>query len=266
MGRDAIKVALKDRIMSPDLDLSIVQAIQACAQYKSFRPSRLNVLLQPITRQHPFELLVGDYLSMLPGKGRYHTIGLYLNTFLQHMWVFKYKTVGTAKTTINTVSMVTKAYVVPEMFMTDGGSHFNNVAVWEYCDANRIKQHIMPAYSPWVNGLVEGSNKILLHILKQLCMLDVREQANTEGWEKLPRHWPDHLNDVVKALNHCILPTLKHSPKELLLGIAINTSRTEPEDATGELSMDEATIHKVYMVQQCLDGYKATVKHMITCK
>jgi transposase InsO family protein len=203
---------------------------------------------------------------MPPGKGRYHTIGLYLNTFLQHMWAFKYKTAGTVKMTIDMVSMVTKAYVTPEMFMTDGGSHFNNAAVWEYCNANGIKQHITLAYSPWVNGLVEGLNKILLHILKQLCALDMGEQGNTEGWEKLPRHWPDHLDDVVKALNHHILPMLKHSPKELLQVIAINTLRTESEDTTGELSVDEAMIHMAYMAQQHLDGYEAMVKHVITHK
>jgi hypothetical protein len=119
---------------------------------------------------------------MLPGKGGYHTIGLYLDVFLQHMWVFKYKTAGTVKTMIDAVSMVTKAYIMPEMFMMDGGSHFNNGVVQEYCEANRIKQHIMLVYSPWVNGLVEGSNKILLHILKRLCALEVGEQDNTEGW------------------------------------------------------------------------------------
>jgi hypothetical protein len=126
---------------------------------------------------------------------------------------------------------------------------------WEYCEANRIKQHITPAYLPWVNGLVEGPNKILLHVLKWLCALDVGEQDNTEGWEKLPKHWLDHLNDAVKALNHCILPTLKFSPKELLLGVTVNTPRTEPEEAVVEPSADKATIHMSYAVQQCLDGY-----------
>jgi hypothetical protein len=129
MRQDGIKIALKNRITSPDLDLSIVWAIQACTQCKSFRPSRLNVLLQPITRWHPFKLLVGDYLSMPPGKGGYHTIGFYLDTFSQHMWAFKYKAAGTAKTTINMVSTVAKVYITPEMFMMDGGSYFNNTVV-----------------------------------------------------------------------------------------------------------------------------------------
>jgi hypothetical protein len=49
MGRDGVKIALKDAISSPDLDLSIMKAIQACAQCKNFGPSQLNALLQPIT-------------------------------------------------------------------------------------------------------------------------------------------------------------------------------------------------------------------------
>ena len=71
---------------------------------------------------------------------------------------------------------------------------------------------------------------------------------------------------MVKALNHCILLALKFSPKELLLGIVVNTPRTEPEEATAELNMDEAAIHMAYMAQQHLDGYEATVKHAITHK
>jgi hypothetical protein len=72
---------------------------------------------------------VGDYLSMPPRKGGYHTVGLYLNTFLQHVWAFKYKTAGTAKTTLDVLNTITKAFITPETFMTDGGSHFNNLAV-----------------------------------------------------------------------------------------------------------------------------------------
>jgi hypothetical protein len=182
------------------------------------------------------------------------------------MWAFKYKMAGTVKAMINMISTVTKTYIVPETFMMDGGSHFNNMAVWEYCDANGIKQHITLAYSPWVNSLVEGSNKILLHVLKWLCAPEVGEQDNVEGWEKLPKHWLDHLDDAIKALNHHILLALKFSPKELLLGIAMNMPRMKPKEATVELSMGEAAVHMAYVAQQRLDGYEATVKHAITRK
>jgi transposase InsO family protein len=183
MGRDAVKVALMDQITSPDLDLSIIKAIQACAQCKNFGPTRLNALLQPITWQHPFELLVGDYLSMPPGKGGYHTIALYLDTFSQHVWAFKYKTAGMVRTTVDVLSTITKAFIAPETFMTDGGMHFDNSKVREFCETNQCKHHVTPAYSPWVNGLVEGTNKILLHIMKRLCAPELGEDNSTDGWD-----------------------------------------------------------------------------------
>jgi hypothetical protein len=148
MGRDAIKITLTDRITSPDLDLSILTANKACSQCKSFRPQQLNALLQPITHHHPFELMVDNYLLMPVGKGGYHTITLYLDTFSQHIWVFKHKTAGMAKTTMDMLSMISKMFITPKAFMSDGGSHFNNNVVWEFCDNSRCKHHITPAYSP----------------------------------------------------------------------------------------------------------------------
>ena len=67
--RDLVKIALLDRIHSPGLNESIMKAIIECARCKNFGGTNLHALLQPITRRHPFELLVGDYLSMPPGKG-----------------------------------------------------------------------------------------------------------------------------------------------------------------------------------------------------
>lgn len=40
--------------------------------------------MEPITCQHPFELLVGDYLTLPKAKG-FHTVGVYLDTFSQHV-------------------------------------------------------------------------------------------------------------------------------------------------------------------------------------
>jgi hypothetical protein len=141
-------------------------------------------------------------------------------------------------------------FIAPETFMMDRGSHFNNLAVWEFCNANGCKHHIIPVYSPWVNGLVEGNNKILLHMLKWLCTLEVGETEGEGRWKKLPKSWPNYLEEAIKALNHWILPTLKFSPKELLLGIAINTPKLELEQATTEPSIEAAAIHMAYAAQQ----------------
>ena len=71
--RDSIKISLLDKIHSPKLNQSIIKAILDCARCKNFGSMHLHALLQPIMRRHPFELLVGDYLSLPVGKGGYHT-------------------------------------------------------------------------------------------------------------------------------------------------------------------------------------------------
>ena len=163
--RNFIKIMLLDRIHSPKLDRSIMTAISDCAKCKNFGSMHLNALLQLITHRHPFELLVGDYLSMPTGKGGYHTVGLYLDTCSQHVWGDKFKTAGTGKTTIKSLTNIYENFALAETFMSDGGRHFHNTEVKEFCNKWGGKHHIVAAYSPWINGLVEGTNKILLYIL-----------------------------------------------------------------------------------------------------
>jgi hypothetical protein len=109
---------------------------------------------------------VSDYLVLPKGKGGYSTLGVYLDVFLQHTWVFKYKMAGCTKTTMNSLNSIFNTFTPSETFMTDGRKHFNNNAVQALCEARQCKLHIVAAYSPWVNGLVEGMNKLLLHVLK----------------------------------------------------------------------------------------------------
>jgi hypothetical protein len=124
------------------------------------------------------------------------------------------------------------------------------------------------AYSLWVNGLVEGTNKLLLHILKKLYtpnMEEDREQQET-SWDKLPVTWLDHLDDVVHALNHHEILALKFSPKELLLGLMANTLRTLVEDSASTLRQSDVLTQMVYVEQQCLDSYEETVHHALKRK
>jgi hypothetical protein len=64
--------------------------------------------------------------------------------------------------------------------MADRSKHFNNEAVWTFCEARKCKLHIVAVYSPWVNGLVEETNKLLLHVLKHLCTPDLGENQSQE--------------------------------------------------------------------------------------
>ena len=112
---------------------------------------------------------------MPPGKGGYHTIGLYLDTFTQHVWGFKFKTAGTGRTTVKSLEEIYSGFAPVEVFMSDGGKHFKNNEVHQCCEKWGSKHHVVAAYSPWVNGLVEGTNKILLYVLARLCAPEVGE-------------------------------------------------------------------------------------------
>jgi transposase InsO family protein len=230
--RDSIKKSLLDKIWSPGLDASIVKAITNCGICKNFGPTHLHSLLSPITRRHPLELLVRDYLSLPTGKGGYHTVGLYLDTYSQHVFRYKYKTAGSAKTTTDSLSKTFLAFAPWETFMSDGGKHFDNKEVRELCDKCGTKTHVIAAYSPWINGLIEGTNKLFLHILERLCAPDLdEEEAGSITLDDLPKQWPDHFDEAIRILNWRLLPALMFSPKELMLGLVINKKPTDPNQA-----------------------------------
>ena len=265
--RDSVKKSLLDRIWSPRLDASIVNGITNCGTCKNFGGTYLHALLNPITRRHPLELLVGDYLSLPTGKGGYHTVGLYLDTFSQHVFGYRYKTAGSAKTTIDSLNRTFSAFAPWETFMSDGGKHFDNREVGELCEKWGTKTHIVAAYSPWVNRLVEGTNKLFLHILKRLCAPNLDdEDIGKIASEDIPKHWPDHFEEAIKIPNWRLLPALKFSPKELMLGLVINTKPTNLDNSTLPTTEADTALQMAYVAQQRLDGYAEVVAHAIKRK
>jgi hypothetical protein len=106
--------------------------------------------------------------------------------------------------------------------MVDGGSHFDCVEVHDYCKSIGSKLHVVVAYAPWLNGLLEGSNRIFLNTLKRLCTPGLGEDDyENMALKDLPSNWPEYLNIAIKHLNDQILPSLKYSPNELLLGLIV---------------------------------------------
>jgi hypothetical protein len=81
MDRDHIRTQLLNKIYSPLLDASISMAILECGRCKNFGNMHVHALLTPITHRKPFELLVGDYLSLPVGKGGFTKVGLYADVF-----------------------------------------------------------------------------------------------------------------------------------------------------------------------------------------
>ena len=210
---------------------------------------------------------MGDYLSLPVGKGGYHTVGIYLDTCSQHVWGYKFKTHRTATTTNRSLDDIFHSFMPPEVFMADGGKHFKNHEVADNCVRWGTRLHTVVAYSPWVNGLVEGTNKLLLYVLARLCVPEAGEDGwQTTTWDKLPATWPDHFDKAIRILNWRILPALKFCPKEILLGLVVNTVKTPMEVSSSFLPPSDIDTHMTYAVQQRLDGYAEAVHHAVRRK
>ena len=125
----------------------------------------------------------------------------------------------------------------------------------------------MAAYSPWINGLVEGTNKILLYILARLCAPEVGEDRwQSMSWDDLPKAWPDYFDEAIQVLNWRILPALKFSPKELLLNLIVNTTPTPLDVSASMPAPQDFGTHMAYATQQQLDGYSEAIRHAMDSK
>ena len=125
----------------------------------------------------------------------------------------------------------------------------------------------MVVYTPWLNRLLEGSNGILLNALKQLCAPGLGEDDYKKmALKDIPSNWPEYLDIAIKHLNDRILPSLKYSPNELLLGLIVNSRRTDSPEDVRPPTEQEVALHLALVEQQRLDGYSATVDHAIKCK
>jgi transposase InsO family protein len=239
---ESTKLKISDRYFWPGMDTDCRQVMLECPRCKSFGPTTLNSLLQPIRRTQPFSLVAGDYLSLPLGKGGYKNVGLYVDVFSHHVWATKLKIAGSAKTTIESLRKIFQEFAVPEAFMADGGSHFKNHVVDEFCEANNVKHTTTPSYSPWVNGLIEGSNKILLNILRRLCAPDHDTAEGDVDPKDIPSNWPEHLDEAIRQMNDRILVALKCTPRELLFGRSFTPEILSPLTLTPTTPTD-ADIH-----------------------
>jgi transposase InsO family protein len=194
---DLVKLKLRDRFFWPGLDVDCRQACLECPHCKNFGPTTMTALLQPIRRVQPFQLVPGDYLSLPIGKGGFKTLGVFIDTCSNFIWVTKVKAAGTGKTTVTALHRICLDYATPQTVMTDGGSHFKNGEVDTFCDDNNIQHITTAAYAPWVNGLVESTNNLLLSRLKRLCAPDLDEETGKIDPKSIPHNWPDHLDEAV---------------------------------------------------------------------
>jgi hypothetical protein len=93
----------------------------------------------------------------------------------------------------------------------------------EICERLNIVKITTPAYAPFVNGLIENVNKLLIGRLKRkYCPnLDEAEYEGDIDPASLPASWPDYFDECVTELNDRILPGKKFTLREVLFGLCL---------------------------------------------
>ena len=240
-----------------------VEVIMECAQCKGFGIRRINALLSPIMRRYPFELLAGDYLKLPKGFGRKKNVSLYIDIHSQYVWVQSFNHDGTGASTVQTLWHICDEFTTPAEFMSDGGSHFDCEEVCAFAEKKNITLRTTAAYAPWVNGLIEGANKILLGRLRQLCAPDLGEDTSMEDiqWEDLPGDWPKHLTTAVCQMNDRVLPSMGYSPRELLLRLVIEDHRQTPVKVLPQTQEEDVIVHMAFADSMHADAFQNAVQH-----
>src|SRR6266481_4705080 len=207
----------------------------------------------------PFDLISTDYLTLPKGKGGYKMVLLMIDTFSNFVWAYRLKSAGTGKTKLDSLRNLVLHYQKPDTIMTDGGSHFDNEEVQGYCEAQDIRHITTPAYAPWMNGLIENANKILLGHLRRMCApnLDETEETDT-GPGPTPEKWPDHLEEAIRAMNDRILPAVGLTPRELLWGRRETAQERKDEETTARTETD-IEHHLILADLLCSQGYTDTL-------
>jgi hypothetical protein len=147
-----------------------------------------------------------------------------------YVWGQPQKETGTAKSTVKLLRQVCTKFATPRIWQTDGGSHFKG-EVKEACEELGITHLVTPAYAAWVNGLVEGTNKLLISRLKRKCAPDL-DESEYEGEvdpQSIAANWPYFFDEVIAELNDRIKPGTRFTPREILFGLLFAPIHTAPE-------------------------------------
>jgi transposase InsO family protein len=235
MHRDLVMSKLRQRVFRPHLVKTTELAIKSCRRCVQFGPRLANALLRPVVRARPFERFAADYLSMPKGKGGYKTILLVIDWFTRWVWGFKLRTAGTGATTVAALKHIALHYGKPEVFGSDGGSHFKCEEVANWCIYNLVVKLFTPEYTPKVNGLVEGTNHVLLDRLRRACAKDTGEEFETASIYE----WPTHFDTEIAHINDYLRAVTGYTPRGLLFAtMARGVPTSEPQEEPSSTDVD----------------------------
>ncbi|QRW10185.1 Retrovirus-related Pol polyprotein from transposon opus [Ceratobasidium sp. AG-Ba] len=263
-GRDMTVLALQQRYFWPTLRRDATEAVVSCPRCKNFGPRLRTAQLQPITRAKPFDLMVGDYLSLPVGQGKFKTVLLLIDVYSRYLFTFPSRNPGTGKFTVDALTRVSDWLLTPTAFMADGGKHFDCEEVKTWAAAKGVQHITTPAYAPWTNGLAEGHVKLLIGRLKRLCAGAVGEARDDEGDDDattVPESWPKHLAQATSQLNDRLLPSLGFAPRELMTGVIRTDRRAELASAIWDPRRGDVHVNMGLTYAMRNDAFSEALRH-----
>ena len=111
----------------------------------------------------PGESLHMDYVTLFKGKG----LLVLKDSFSSFVMLWDAKSYNAA-TTEEAVVEWSALFGVPQLLVTDGGSHFVNQLVEAVVTRFRSDHHITTPYAPWADGVIERANREILRLWRVL--------------------------------------------------------------------------------------------------
>ncbi|SPO26017.1 uncharacterized protein UTRI_02291 [Ustilago trichophora] len=233
------KLRIQEMVTWPKLYADAKEVLRTCQACQLYGPHHRSQV-DPIVVAAPMETWAMDFVSLPNSHGKSKLLVI-VDYFSRYLWMFPLSqargvdVVASLQTLHNTLS------TLPSTIITDGGSHFDCAEVYDFLTEHGVDQHITPAYAPWVNGLVERNNGLILQTLRRLCAAAMENAVTTS----LAFPWTEHLSSATRELNrHPINDFSNLSPTELLFGYVM---ADRVPAATGTPTLSDVQMQRAFI-------------------
>ncbi|SPO24480.1 uncharacterized protein UTRI_03748 [Ustilago trichophora] len=209
------KLRLQEMVTWPKLYADAKEVLKTCQACQVYGP-RQRSQVDPIVVAVPMETWAMDFMSLPNSHGKTKLLVI-VDYFSHYLWTFPLSQACGVDVVASLQLLHDNLSTLPTTIITDGGSHFDCAEVYDFLTEHGVDQHITPAYAPWVNGLVEQNNGLILQTLRRLCAA-----ATAPTVSQLAFPWTEHLSTATRELNRRPIVDLSNlSPTELLFGYVI---------------------------------------------
>ena len=129
---------------------------------------------------------------------------------------------------------------------SDNGREFVNETIAALSKLHGIQQHLITAYRPQANGLVERLNRVVLSVLRKVS-------------EKAPAQWPEWIDFVLLSIRTAVNMSTGYAPFAIMFGrtfhplanyMAIDWKEAEESDSSMIAALAKRTIQHKLLLQE----------------